>query len=137
MSRKRLGLEPRNELLEAFDAAASAHSRVDKIALRANPLVVGLEVEALVKVERAALALEGRPDPLAAKEQVDATLPGEEGGTDGVGVEAFESLARFPFDATQHGLRPNRDTHNPGPLDNHQPHRRLRLIGLNPKEGEQ
>lgn len=130
-------LELWQELLEALDTAASAHSGVDKVAPRANPLVVGLEIETVVEVERAAIAVKGRPDPLPPEHQVDAVLTGQEGTADRIGLDAAIALAGGPLDPPQRRPRPNRHAHDPLPLDDHPPRRRLPVVGLGTDHAKQ
>ena len=66
--RQILAPELGNELREPLDGAASAHARVDRVATRANALVLRLKVEAAVEVERRAVLVElGADPPLAAE----------------------------------------------------------------------
>ena len=85
---------------ELLDAAAAAHPRVDGIAARADAMILGLEIETAVKIERRAIAVERRADAMAARQQqIDMVGSGQDRTVDGAAIEAFEALAFVPFEA--------------------------------------
>ena len=72
-----------------LDAAAPAHARVNRVSARADLLVIGLEVEPAVEVERWAIVVERRANALAfRKQEVDMVGTGQQGAANGAGRDA-------------------------------------------------
>ena len=88
-----------NELLEAFDRAASSHPRLDRVAVRADPVVLRLQVEIAVKIEARAIFIELGPQSVVIDENdIDLLRIGEKSALDRPDGDAFGSLAFLPLE---------------------------------------
>src|SRR3954451_10100115 len=110
-----------HELLEPVDRAASAHPRVDGVAAGAKPLVLRLEIETLVEVERRAILVELGADPaVVADDEVDLARPGQHRALDRGRRNAFGPLALLPDELREKRVRLHRDSQDHFVLD-HEP----------------
>src|SRR4051794_11117043 len=89
-----------DELLEPVDRAASAHARVDRVAPRAQPFVLRLEVEAAVEVERRAVLVElgADSDAAAGEDEIDLLRARKQRPLDRGRRDALRPLALLPLD---------------------------------------
>src|SRR5690349_1487759 len=60
-----------DQLLESLDRAASAHARMDRIAAGAQALVLELEIEAAIEIERGAILVKLCAHAPSAEDEVD------------------------------------------------------------------
>src|SRR5215207_2324583 len=106
MSRNRSDFHLLDKPPKAIDAAAAAHPRVDGIAPRAQPMIAGLQIEIAVEIEGRAVAVEGRPNPPALREQeIDVVGSRQQRAADRTGVDALEAFALHPL-GPLHGRPP-------------------------------
>ena len=89
----------RNELLELVDGAASAHARVDRVAMGAQMVVLDLQIKAAVEIECRAILVKVRPDAGAGgKDEIDLLGAGHERPTDRGDRNALRPLELPPLD---------------------------------------
>src|SRR5439155_4175439 len=112
--RKPRGLAPlapqlRHELLELVDRAAAADARVDRVAAGAQPVVLRLEIEALVKVEARAIFVElGADAPPAGEDEIDLVGTRKQSAANHRDRNAIGRLLLDPVDRRAEGTRLDR-----------------------------
>jgi hypothetical protein len=135
---RNLTLDPRDQLPELADRAASTNARVDGVAAGAQPAVLRLEIEIPVEIERRAVFIELRPDSSATGEhEVDMFGPREEGTANAFDRNAFGARSLGPFDLGDHRPRLQRNAPDDRLLDNHARDSRRRGAGLRREYREQ
>src|SRR4029079_18348678 len=88
---------------------APAHARADLVAARAEPVVLELEVEAAVKVERGAILVEMRADsPVVAEHEIDLLGAGEERALDDRDRDALRPVFLLPHELRHERARLDR-----------------------------
>src|SRR6185503_4101501 len=124
---------------ETPDFAASAHARVDRVALGANPLVAAIfKVEAAIEIERRAVLVELRPDARTVGEQeVDLVRAGEHRAADHPGGDAFGTLVLDPFDPRDVAARLDRHAQDHLVLHDEAGDDRLHVGSLRGEQAEQ
>jgi hypothetical protein len=105
-----LALELGFEFPELVDLAASAHPRMDGVAPGAQTVVVGLEVEIAVEIQRRTIAVEfGAHSGPVGKNEIDVVAAGQQGAADRLDGNALRTFVLDPFDRRHHRPRPDRD----------------------------
>jgi hypothetical protein len=110
--------EPRDELLESLDRAASPHPRVDGVALGAQSIVLRLKVKAAVEVEPRTIFVELRTDARVIDEdEVDLFGTLKQGALDGGDGHALGAFLLYPFHLRHERARLNRHAQDHFVLD--------------------
>src|SRR5690349_137684 len=99
LSRKRLSERLGHHPPELLDPARSADPAADFVALGAHVLILRLDVEIAVEVERRAIVVHARTDTAAIPQQeVDRPFVAKRGSDDLAGTDALRALFLFPAD---------------------------------------
>jgi hypothetical protein len=110
--------EPRFELPETFDRAASAHARMDGVAMGAQAIVVRLQVEAAIEIEGRAVFVELGANPGAVGEhEVHLLVTRKHCSAYDRGRNALRSLVFDPFDLRNERTRLDRNAKDDLVLD--------------------
>lgn len=107
-----------DQLLESVDRAAGADPRMDRVASGAQLLVLGLQVEAAVEVERRAVLVELGADPgMIGKDEIDLLGTRQQGPLDRGRGNAFGTFLLDPFDRGHERSRLDRNAQDHFVLD--------------------
>jgi hypothetical protein len=88
-----------NELLEALDRAAASDPGMHGISMRAQLIVLRLEIEASVKIERRTVLIELGADTRSVDEdEIDLLCAGQQGTLDGSGRNALRAFFLDPLE---------------------------------------
>ena len=127
-----------HELLESLDRAAPADARVNRVTVRAKPLVLRLEVEPAVEVERGTFLVELRPySRSVGKDEVDLIRTRQHGSADCAGRYALRALALDPLDFAKQGLGLDRHAQDDFILDDQPRDRLAEAARLRTEQAEQ
>lgn len=89
----------RSERFEALDPAATANPGLDGFALRTDPIIVWLQVETLVEIERRTFVVHDGADAGAIPQQeIDRGGPRPHGPGNAFRADTSRALFLFPFD---------------------------------------
>ena len=106
--------------------------------MRTQPIVLELEVESAIEVERRAILVELRAQPpVIAQDEVDLLRTGQERTPDASDRHAFRALALFPLDLSAERPRLNRNAKDDLVLDDEACDRRTHDRGLRGEDAEQ